>query len=781
MTKDAIKEDANKLRNAVKAKDNDRPIREGLKFLADNGKFKKSDDGIGRELLSKDFLNYEEHKLAQRMLKKYEGVLDPKLYLDILNYKPDKQSQENENDRENQKTLYKTRFTYDGWHYCEFSNNGTLSFLKYRDGQSGIVSSVKIPDPDAEDSEITILPAPQIAQTKRDRALQEDRNEAVKFPPAPIDYESEYALYCEIKAFIHAFMELKPEDEIILALYVMKAAIFDALKDTSFPFIHILAPYGKGKSRLLTVICEITPFGFYSVDIKSAALKRISDLYGAPLFVDEKGQMDYELAAILNGKYNANALVLNANNDIQQGYSAIIGYRIFGPLVLAGRTPFRDDAIESKSFQINMDFDLTRDDVPRKIKGNILDEFTERARNIRGKLLQFRIKWHDRINEINESDFLKPYEKHTEPRLFEVISFFEDLLEIIPELKTEIGRVLKAQILRNVQVAAETPNGIIANEVLTLMDSLEATEKYTVGGKSYTGIYMSAIYEELGKDYAKQTGKILSALGLKTDRPRITKIRKGPNGEPQEYTKQYRMVRIPEEKKINELKSRYDLEFVISNLSAIEQGQQENLFQEFQEFQEKGNPPSKNDTKNDNRTPDFQDGEAKKEEKTIPPFQNDGTLGTHGTELKTEPINSDVQSENAVSAINNHESGNGDQKKDKLKKEERDTQNIQNISTKDPPQHGGLNGLTGLKEVQGVPGVQGVAPHVGYPQNKNETDTDPSNLDVQSNIPQSYRYRVLKDFELSGRMYRAGLEFLFPVELEDEVKRGNLQLVEVRP
>ena len=337
-------------------------------------------------------------------------------------------------DKEKQKTLYKTRFSYDGWHYCEFSDNGSLSFLKYRDGQSGIVSSVKIPDPDDENSEIAILPAPQIAQTKRDRALQEDRNEAVKFPPAPTDYESEYALYCEIKAFIHAFMELKPEDEIILALYVMKAAIFDALKDTSFPFIHILAPYGKGKSRLLTVICEITPFGFYSVDIKSAALKRISDLYSAPLFVDEKGQMDNELAAILNGKYNANALVLNANNDIQQGYSAIIGYRIFGPLVLAGRTPFRDDAIESKSFQINMDFDLTRDDVPRKIKGDLLDSFTERARDIRGKLLQFRVKWHDRINDIKESDFLKPYEKHTEPRLFEVISFFLELLELLAQV-----------------------------------------------------------------------------------------------------------------------------------------------------------------------------------------------------------------------------------------------------------------------------------------------------------------------------------------------------------
>jgi len=102
----------------------------------------------------------------------------------------------------------------------------------------------------------------------------------------------------------------------------------------------------------------------------------------------------------------------------------------------------------------------------------------------------------------------------------------------------------------------------------------------------------------------------------------------------------------------NELKSRYDPDFVIAKLSSIEQGQQENLCQEFQEFQEKGNPPSKNDTKNDNRPPDFQDREAKKEEKNIPSFQNDGTLGTDGTELKNEPENSDVQNENSLWRVN---------------------------------------------------------------------------------------------------------------------------------
>ena len=546
-----------------------------------------------------------------------------------------------------QKNLYKTRFSYDGWHYCEFSDNGKLGFLKYKDGQSETVSSVEIPDPDDENSSITTLPAPQIAQTKQDRALQEDRNEAVKFPPGPISYESEYALYCELKAFIHQFMELKHEDEIIISLYIMKAAIFDALKDTSFPFIHILAPYGKGKSRLLTVLCEITPYGFYSVDIKSAALKRVSDLYGAPLFVDEKGQMDNELAAILNGKYNANALVLNANNDIQQGYSAIIGYRIFGPLVLAGRTPFRDDAIESKSFQINLDFDLTRDDVPRKIKGGLLDSFTKKAREIRGKLLQFRVKWHDKVNEIKDTGFLKLFENHTEPRLFEVISFFEDLLEIIPQLKPEIGEVLKAQILRNVEVAAETPNGIIALALLSLMEEGQVVQ-YSWNGKNMQGIRLSDVYSELGENYAKQAGKILSALGMKTDRPRLLVTVKNKKGEEEQTKKIVSVVRIPDQKKIQELRMRYDHEYVIANLSGIEQGQQATLIDEIDEIDDMGSPPTKNNNENNNPTTEIKGQQSKEHEKTDTPSQNDRSHRSDRSALNGEPSNSAIQNEKST-------------------------------------------------------------------------------------------------------------------------------------
>ena len=129
--------------------------------------------------------------------------------------------------------MKRTRFTYEGRHYAEFNDNGTLRFLKYKGDQCVIVDGIEIPDPDNPDRNYKVVPAPQIAQTKKDRILNSTGYEAVKFPSNPRDYGTEYQLYREIRAFIHAFVELRNDDEILLSLYIMKSVVFDALKDSS--------------------------------------------------------------------------------------------------------------------------------------------------------------------------------------------------------------------------------------------------------------------------------------------------------------------------------------------------------------------------------------------------------------------------------------------------------------------------------------------------------------------------------------------------------------------
>ena len=434
-------------------------------------------------------------------------------------------------------------------------------------GTSGVTYAKEVEAYDDEGNKVIIKPAPQIAQQKLDRIFQNDAFDLLKFPPSPIEYSSEYELYIQIRNYIHKYIELKEEDEALLPLWIMKAVLFDILKEMSFPLIHVIAPYGKGKSRLLLVMTEITPYGLYLIDLTSAPLKRVSELYSPILYVDETGSMDNETVALINAKFNRNSVILNADREIQRGYSALIGYKIYGPMGLAGRTSFKDDAIESKSFQIDQNFELTREDIPRKIKGEILEEFESEGKEIRGKLLQFRIKWHEKINSVQCSSFLQKYESHLEPRLYEIISFFEDVIEIVSELKVDFVKMIEYQVVRNVEVARDTSNGLVASTLLTLIESQEDLVVYESGGRQYTGITLKAIYSEIGENYAKQTGKIIQALGLSVDYPRIEIT---PRKDMEEQKKvRLKVVRIPDAKKINELKARYDPEYVESILASI--------------------------------------------------------------------------------------------------------------------------------------------------------------------------------------------------------------------
>jgi len=511
-----------------------------------------------------------------------------------------KTSRGDKEEQEKQTTACRTRFTLDGIHYDEFLDavDGKLKFVKYKDGEIlGDVESITTPDPDEPDKNVIVKPAPQIAQTKTDRIFEEDEFDFIKFPPRPIPYGTLEELYMRIKAFVHKYVEVKEEDEVLVTLWIMKAVLFDALKDTSFPFIHVIAPFGHGKTRLLLVMTEITPYGFYLINIGSAPLKRVSQLYDPVLYVDEKANMDSDTAAIINAKFNKNSVVLNADKEVQRGINSVIGYKIFGPLTLANRTPLKDDAIESKAFQISQDFQLTRKDVPRKIKGKKLDQFENEARQIRGQLLQFRIDYRDKINDIEGSGFIEAFEQHLEPRLYEILSFFEDLIEIIPGIKKEIFGLLKYQIQRNVEVAMETPNGIVASTFLSILENTDAENKitYVTAGQEYEGILLASIYDEIGVNYAKQTGKILQSLGIRTDRPRVSRKDKDGN----EKIKRVTVARIPSEEKINELKARYDLKYIEDELLPhIEQDLKTLMDNEDDEDNQKGKAPSSGNNEN---------------------------------------------------------------------------------------------------------------------------------------------------------------------------------------
>jgi hypothetical protein len=529
----------------------------------------------------------------KEQFKKTLEVLKEKFNIDLMTKYKERENTESKNDEEEKYEIsYYSKFSYQGKFYNEVKTSKGYKFIIFdRDGNiEGTTEEVIIED---IEKPLKILPAPQITERRTDILLQEfGEADLIKFPGYPVDFGMPIDLFNEIRNFIHKYVEVKNLDEILLTIYVMQSAVFDLENKFTFPLVHVIGPYGRGKTRILTILNYLIPYSLYTDDIKAPAIKRVSQLYNPVLLVDEKGQMDSDLRAILNARYNKNATILNANKEIQKGYAGIIAYRIPGPMVMAGREVFNDPAIESKSFQINMNFELTREDIPRNLKGEIFTNFIREAEIIRSKLMMFRIKYFKKINElINiEPSWLKEYERIAEPRLYELMSSLTDILNVIPELEPEIREIIEDQIKENVLVAQETPEGIIAKIIIDIIkdwingkekedsdQEIENIKEYEFNGKKYKGIYLKVVQNELGENYKQRAGMILSQLGFIKDRARIKISYTDRDNNQKEKIKRISFIRIPDFKNLLSLFKRYDIEYINMMIKLSKIGITENL------------------------------------------------------------------------------------------------------------------------------------------------------------------------------------------------------------
>ena len=509
-----------------------------------------------------------------------------------------KDDKERDRDQQNRQVGV-TRFDFEGLHYIEINTEEGLRFLPYKSGEFyEPIANLTIPDAEEEDKAWEILPLPQIGSSKATELLKKSEKEFVKFGGLPEPYGTVWDLYCDIKNFIHKYVQLPADSEVLAALYVMKSSIYDCYDNELMPFIHVLAPFGKGKSRLLKVMAFATPLGYFTVGIRAAALKRIAELYKPALFIDELIVVNSELMEILNGRYNRDSVVTNANTDVQQGENSIVAYDIFGATVYANREIIKDDAIESKSFQISLNFELTRTDIPANIKGRVAEQFEEEARHIRNKLIRFRVDYHDKINDIPATFDLKPYKSLIEPRLFQLIDFFEEMPSLMPELIIDLNNLMLEQIHANVTALMNTPNGMVAASLLSILNDWEAGMKkydgefdpkkhpnhpdatlvdYVYMGKYKRGIPIGILHSEVrGSLEPAEVGKIVKRLGLDAEYPRVyfEGVGEGGYGGEAETThlkaKKMKVIPLPDAAKIKELRLRYDLEFIENEINKVQ-------------------------------------------------------------------------------------------------------------------------------------------------------------------------------------------------------------------
>ncbi len=239
--------------------------------------------------------------------------------------------------------------------------------------------------------------------------------QVVHFAATAAPYDSQATLFGEAKAFIHQYIELPADFEDIAALYVLLTWVYEFAP--SIPYLRVIGDWGSGKTRFLDVVGRVCfrPI-FASGATTPSPIFRILDKFQGTLVLDEADFKDssawVEMVKILNNGYRPNFPVLRSDKEDGKWYPH--GYQVFGPKLIATRSTFKDEALESRCLTAEM-MPLTRPDIPRVLPPS----FDTEVKQLRSKLLTFRLANLLKLKgRTFGNDLLEP---NLQPRLQEIL------------------------------------------------------------------------------------------------------------------------------------------------------------------------------------------------------------------------------------------------------------------------------------------------------------------------------------------------------------------------
>ena len=253
------------------------------------------------------------------------------------------------------------------------------------------------------------------------------RHKVLLFPEKTESYGSTKKLVHSIREYIHKYVDLSDEFEIIATHYVLLTWLFDC--HNVLGYLRIRGDFGTGKTRFLQVIGGICykPI-FASGAATIAPLFHLLNDIGGTLIMDESDFYQSSekslIAKILNNGNAKGFPVLRCEKTKDHSFTTK-SFNVFGPKILASRGRFDDDALESRFLTENAGVRPLRPDVPRKI-GKALEK---EALTLRSKLLQFR------FDQFHKDRLVKTTENQLNPRIDQILS---PLLEFMPDDEKEI-------------------------------------------------------------------------------------------------------------------------------------------------------------------------------------------------------------------------------------------------------------------------------------------------------------------------------------------------------
>lgn len=203
------------------------------------------------------------------------------------------------------------------------------------------------------------------------------------------EYESEIDLLAEIESYVFRYIDLKPLQLKLTAIYILFTYVFDKFFELSY--LNPIGDAGSGKSRFGFAACIASRRGLIAVNPSAASLFRIVDKYQPTLFIDEanfdiKSDDTSAIIQILNTGFQKIAKIPRQILTGDGNYQTQM-FDAFCPKIIGALKKSASQAFNSRCIEIQMER-TKRNDIPLRLSQKMLND----ARHLRNKLTFWRLR-----------------------------------------------------------------------------------------------------------------------------------------------------------------------------------------------------------------------------------------------------------------------------------------------------------------------------------------------------------------------------------------------------
>lgn len=216
------------------------------------------------------------------------------------------------------------------------------------------------------------------------------KNQIIEFPSGVCDYEDFDELFKTIRVFIHTYVDIPEDFEIVCSYYVILSWVYDRFHE--IPYLRVIGDYGTGKSRLIKTVGNLCyrPIKTTGATNPAGVFRILNDIQGT-LLLDEAdfrhSDTTETIIKVLNSGYEKGSPLIRMEAN-KNGALQIKSFKVYGPKIIGTREPFTDKALESRCLSEHMGTASIRENIPR----NLDNHFYEQATLIRNMLLSYRFE-----------------------------------------------------------------------------------------------------------------------------------------------------------------------------------------------------------------------------------------------------------------------------------------------------------------------------------------------------------------------------------------------------